>query len=187
MVLKEADFHFGWEVQIYLHFSTLLTLITMKKHLILTCLFLLAIAGVKAQTYCYHIYKKYDKNDIPQSVNGYQYLTFKGDFMYRSEKDGSYQIIEGTHVKNLYKFLKRIEGGMIYAEWNDYANNYQDEINKQYGVCFIGLTYYLVSEDRSEINYLYKRSNEISEPFTLCFERCPNEDCDGPKTPVMKH
>lgn len=162
----------------------------MGKRLTLICLLLFAIAGVKAQvTYCYHIYKEYDKNDIPQSVNGYEYLTFKGNFLYPSEKDGSYEISQynGKPCKRLYKYKKRVDGALLYAAWNDYANNYQDEIYNS-----SGLTYYLVSEDKSEINYIHKgwvdvHGNTISDPFTLCYERCPNRDCEKTNDPSMKH
>lgn len=167
----------------------------MAKRLTLTCLLLFCIAGVKAQvTYCYHIYKKYDKNDIPQSVNGYRYLTFKGDFMYASEKDGGYEIsqFDGKPYKNLYRFKKRVDGALLYAQWNDYANNYQDEIYMPWGGHSSGLTYYLVSEDKSKINYIHKGyvgvyGNTITEPFTLCYERCPNRDCEKTNDPSMKH
>lgn len=68
----------------------------MTKRLALIYLFLLCIAGMKAQTYCYHGYKKYDKNDIPQAFNNYIYITFKGDLLYSSEKDGSYRVSHGV-------------------------------------------------------------------------------------------
>lgn len=162
----------------------------MIKRLSIICLLMFSMAGVKAQTYCYHCYKKYDKFEVPEPKDSYLYITFKGDLLYVSEKDGGYAISEfdGKRYENLYKYTgKKVDGAYMYASWSklnsrpfagkDYDYNYRN--------------YYLVSFDKNEINYVFSGiiggyKTDI-EPYTLCYKRCPNEDCEQPNVPGMKH
>lgn len=180
VVLKEADFHFGWEAQTILALPTVQTLTTMFKRLTLICLLLLAVAGVKAQTYCYHCYQEYDKFDVPKPKDGYTYFTFKGDFIYFSKKDGSYQDgYDGKPKEMLYKFFGYSDAALVYKWWcRDF---YMEKEKYTYSNAHI----LLVSKDKTKINYIFKGSKFV-DACTTCFERCPYDECEKPHVPAMK-
>ncbi len=165
----------------------------MAKKLSLICFLLLCVAGLKAQTtYCYHRYKHYDKNDIPQTVDSYEYLTFYGDWLYPSEKDGGYRksVYDGKPLKQLYRYKKKVNGCLLYSSWNEKANNYDDEIINPVGGTHY--SYYLVSVDKSEVNHIFKGwygsdGKEYIAPYTICLKLCPFEDCGKTNEPIMKH
>ena len=159
----------------------------MTKRLTLVCFLLFFIVGVKAQTYCYHCYKKYDKFDVPEEKNSYKHITFKGEYMYFSEKDGSYENAywsDNKKIESLYKYTgKKVDGALMYAYWSKWGVPF-GEYKFNYGI------YFLVSEDRNYINFVVKRNlngKVVDNPYTLCYERCPNEDCEKPQVPGMKH
>lgn len=192
VVQKEADFHFGWELQNQLHFPTFQTQTIMDKRFTLICLFLLAITGMEAQTtLCYHCYKKYDKNDIPENKNFYAYFTAKDNYsiLYPSNKDGTCPTFpDGTPNKQLYKYTgKNVDGAMLYAYWGTDLYAWPYNPNKY---IFQYHKYLLISEDWNEINFVwtgYVDGKYDSEPFTYCYKRCPFEDCDKATVPGMKH
>lgn len=153
----------------------------MIKRLSIICLLMFSMAGLKAQTYYYHCYRKYDQNDIPQSVNEYKYITFKGDFLYPSDKDGN-AIYDSWIGPITYKRQKTENGYSFYALWNTNPDAFYEDLYSRYEIWRntasknkYAYTYYLVSEDKSEINYL-------SGSYTYCYKRC-----DGPIVPEMKH
>lgn len=159
----------------------------MTKRFTLICLLLFVLADVKSQTYCYHCYKKYDKFDVPEEKNGYKYITFKGDFIYFSEKDGSYENAwwyDNKKYENLYKYTgKKVDGALMYAYWSKWGFPY-GEYKYDYG------KYFLVSKDRNYINYVVKRDlngKVVDNPYTLCYKKCPNEDCEKSNVPKMKY
>ncbi len=150
----------------------------MAKKLTLFCVFLLCMAGLKAQTYCYHCYKKYDKFDVPEPQDKYVYITFKGDLIYFSEKDGSYpKDYKGKPIDVLYKFYGYSDDAAVYHLW-------LRGWNKEY--YYHDANYLLVSKDKTLINYHFKGS-ELVEQHTLCYEKCPDGDCEKPHVPAMKH
>ncbi|MBQ6305577.1 MAG: hypothetical protein IJK78_03330 [Bacteroidales bacterium] len=164
----------------------------MKKRLTLICLLFFGIAGVKAQTYCYHCYKMYDEFDVPKTENSYGYVTFKGDYLYPSEKDGSYQIsaFDRKPSKNLYKCKTIVNGALLYAKWDDTHNEYAENVT--FYIFPDKYTYFLIATDKSEINYIHNgytspNGNLTKKPYTFCYERCPNRDCETTKGPSMKH
>lgn len=109
--------------------------------------------------------------------------------MYKSEKDGGYAIgYDGKRVELLYKYTgKMVDGAYMYASWSKINRHpFNGEYDFDYG------HYYLVSSDKSMINFvsdgLSPSGRKIADPFTLCYERCPNGDCEKPKVvPGMKH
>lgn len=166
-----------------MHFPAYLNQMTMIKRLTFICLLFFVVGGVNAQTYYYHCYRKYDRNDIPQSVNEYKYITFKGDYLYPSDKDGN--AISDYWIGNItYKRLKTENGSSYYALWYSgdmFSPCFYEDLYNKYEVCRrhasnnkYANTFYLVSEDKSIINFL-------SGSYTYCYEKC-----DGPKVPAMK-
>lgn len=163
----------------------------MKKRFTLICLFMFCIAGVKAQTYCYHCYKEYDKFDVPKSKDYYTYITFKGDFVYFSKKDGSYTDgYDGKPREMLYKFYGYSDDAMVYKWWCHSLNPYYaakaaKENRDPNPYVFSDTHILLVSKDKTKINHIFKGSNVV-DTYTRCFERCPFDECEKPHVPTMK-
>ena len=171
----------------------------MVKRITLVCLLLLAFVGIKAQqTLCYHCYKKYDKNDIPEQQNYYVYITAKDNYsiIYVSKKDGSCPTFpDGTPNKQLFKYTgKKVDGAMLYAYWGKNLNvmawHEAYKHGKEPDYVFQYHKYFLISEDWNEINFVWTGiidGKYDSEAFTKCYQRCPFEDCDKATVPGMKH
>lgn len=159
----------------------------MTKRITFVCLFVFAVAGLKAQTYCYHCYKQYDKFDVPEPKNFYEYYTFKDDLMFESEKDGGGRIIDGKRTSPGYYKLKEIgdDGTLMYVSWTDLFTLDRSKYQYDYGL------YILVSPDRSELNKVangyFLNKIKVSDPFTACYKRCPDGDCEKSTVPSMKH
>lgn len=161
----------------------------MVKRLTLICLLSIFAMAVKAQTtLCYHYYKSYDKFDVPCPRNSYQYFTFNGNYLYESEADGGYQIgYNGKRLEFLYKYTgKDASGNLMYVHWGhdyNYIGNWQ-----KYALDY--KNYILVSEDYHTINMVFKGNTTFggytADPWTKCYERCPNKDCDKTNVPAMK-
>lgn len=163
----------------------------MAKRLTLICLFLLCIAGVKAQTYCYHCYKYYDFQDIPYDWSGsYRYYTFRGDLFFQSEKDGSIKLNGyGLHKypDPIFKLYSNIDGVQKYVQIDD---NGRWQFDKRY---------WLVSEDREYLNLIYpydqpqpdyievvKRNNLWFEKVT-CFKKHSNMESEINNSTPMRY
>lgn len=163
----------------------------MKKQIAIICLFLFCIAGVKAQTYCYHFYKEYDQYDIPELHDSYLYITFKGDLIYYSKKDGSYlNDFEGKPFETLYKFYGYNDDVLVYKLWQQV---HYIAGKRLVDTGFKDLKILLVSKDKTIINEVYKgaapeyrKYGKSVEPWTKCYERCPFDECEKPHVPTMK-
>ena len=140
----------------------------------LTCLFLLAIVGVKAQTFCYHCYRKYD-NDTRQTQDFYHYFTFQGNYLYPSEFATPYVNINGVDVSQMYLYNgeKDKDGNLYYGYTLPQSNPWSNDIfapNMMYS-----MSGYLVSPDKSIINYVTRNYN--NSIIVYCYEQCPDRNC----------
>ena len=165
LVALQDNFHFGWEVQLYSHFPTLLNSMIMAKRLTLICLFLLAIAVVKAQqTICYHFYKYIDPvTNISHKMDVYCYLHFQGLYCYiTAEKDeelegNSLFRYEKTTSDNcdsyVYGYLSSIRPRHTYngIYYNEHGYSYEDGFTVLFSE-FITQQRFLVSKDKSLVN-----------------------------------
>lgn len=146
----------------------------MAKKIIFICLLLLTITGVKAQTYCYHCYKKYD-NDIPESQDYYHYFTFQGNYLYPSEFATPYVNIYGENISQTYFYNgKKVDGAKYYGYIIPQSNPLSNDIfapNMMYN-----MSYYLVSSDMNIINYV--TTNYSNNGIVVyCYEKCPDKNC----------
>jgi len=144
----------------------------MTKKLIFTCILLLTVAGLKAQTYCYYWYEsaedkgsgwQYSYSDYNDSYSFLKF-TFKGDFLFDPiwYGEGSDRAWKLHSVEN--------DGYLIYREY--YKNIFGKWKLVDYSGLFI--QYYKVSGDRKKIVYC-----KVTESFTELnyFERCPDWNC----------
>ena len=165
----------------------------MIKRLSIICLLMLSMAGVKAQTYCYHCYKYYDFQDIPYDYSGsYRYYTFRGNLLFESEKDGSiklnsYGYGSKKYPSSIFKLYSKKEGILKYVQIDD---NGRWQFDKRY---------WLVSEDREFLNLVYpydqpepeyievvKRNNLWFEKVT-CFKKYSNVESEINKSTPMRY
>ena len=172
-----------------LHFPTFQTLITMAKRLTWICLFLLCIAGVKAQTYCYHCYKSYE-NDARQSEDFYHYITFQGNCLYTSEFATPTVNINGMDVSQMYRYQggKDKDGNMYYG----YALPQYDPLSNDIFASnmMYSMSGYLVSPDKRTINFI--TTNYNNGTIVFCYELCPDKNCkkdtgSNHSIPSMRH
>lgn len=162
----------------------------MNKILPTFCFLLLSMAGLKAQeTYCYHIYKHIDNMGVPESRKEYVYITFKGDLLWVSEKDGSYKIgYDGKRDKTIYKYLgEKVDTCFYYGMFEPRLMNNEsgikeaDDFGKYLGNSLYRMFYFLVTEDKSLINKVTRFDN--GDTFTDCYELCPAQNCEKPIKP----
>lgn len=163
----------------------------MAKKLTLICLFLFCIAGVKAQTYCYHAYRYYDFQNIPHNLpNGsYRYYTFQDNLMYQSEKDGSIYVDKtwGLNITStIWKLFEVKDDVLKYVEID---KNGKWQFDKRF---------WLVSRDSEYMNLVYpyeqpqpdyikiiESANLYYEKVT-CFKKHSSVDNRAYEVPAMK-
>lgn len=143
----------------------------MTKRIVITCLLLLSVAGLKAQTYCYHCYKS-----CVETKSGYKYsledyyttFTFKGDCLHT---DNTYPLSAASRSNRLWKKSSMENGGvLIYSEYekNIFGNWKQiDYTNFDH--------FYEVSGNRNTITYIKTSNNSPFEAYY--YERCPDRNC----------
>lgn len=138
----------------------------MAKKLTLICLFLLVIAGVKAQqTICYHFYKYIDPvTNISHTMDRYLYFHFQGIYCYITEDK-----YEELHGNSLYRYEKTTSDNCdsyVYGtqtsirprytykgiQYNEHSYIYEDGFMVMLSE-FITLKRFLVSNDKSLINW----------------------------------
>ena len=150
----------------------------MSKRFLLICLFTLSIAGLKAQTYCYHLYKHYDNMDNAGPRDSYQYFTFEGNWLYPSEYPSPYTSINGQVVCQSFLYNSKItnEDGDLYYGYCD-----PKDLDFYYGDILTSTSmshtfYYFVSKDKMYISYFRSFGNgtNVTED---CYERCDNKNC----------
>lgn len=161
----------------------------MVKRLTLVCLLLLAVAGVKAQTSCYHCYKKYD-NDTGQTQDFYHYFTFQGNYLYPSEFATPFVNINGIDVSQMYLYNgeKDKDGNLYYGYTLPQSNPWSNDIfapNMMYS-----MSGYLVSPDKRTINFI--TTNYNNGTIVYCYELCPDKNCkkgtgSNHTIPSMRH
>ena len=161
----------------------------MNIRLALFLLFLFSLAGLKAQTYCFHYYKHIDNLGVPEPRDSYEYITINGDLLYVSEKDGSYKIgYDGKRDRTVYKYTgEKVDNCFYYGMFESrLMNNHSgikeaDDFAKHLGGSLYRMFYFLVTEDKSLINKVDRFDN--GDIFTDCYELCPNQDCEKPTKP----
>lgn len=141
----------------------------MTKRLTIICLFLLAVAGLKAQVYCYHCYKEISTNSGRQQllpvIIEYQYFTFQGDLLFEYSLSG--------------KASKKDKMAWKYAGWRDrgylvYFKYYRDIWGK-----YDELVEFF-DKDRCDICYVSDNHNLIcvvEDGIYKYYERCPDWNC----------
>lgn len=141
----------------------------MTKRLVIACLLLLSVAGVKAQTYCYHCYKSVYKTNSGYQYcqeDSYRYFTFQGDFLF----DYSHPDKPNSKDKTAWKYTGlRHDGHLMYSKYYRNAfGNYNDLVeytNKDY------YENYYVSDNRNLIRY------NSGDDVYYYYERCSDRNC----------
>lgn len=153
----------------------------MDKRLAIIILFLFSMTGLKAQTYCFHYYKHFDKMGVPEPRDGYEYITIKGDLLYVSEKDGSYKIgNNGERDRTIYKYLgEKVDGCFYYGMYDSQLMEGFDPLGL--GQKLYRMFYYLVPADKSILNKVTRFDN--GDTSTNCYEQCPDKNCEKPTKP----
>lgn len=166
----------------------------MTKRLTLICFLLFCFTGIKAQTYCYQLYKYYDFQDIPYDVTDkgyYNYYTFKDDLLFRSEKDGSLHYesyVPGyKSYSPIFKLFDKKDGTLKYVEIDEN------------GAWLFEKRFWLVSKDKEYMNVVYpydqpqpdyikvvKQLNTHFEKVT-CYKKHSSVDNGAYKVPAMKY
>lgn len=156
-----------------LHFPTFQTLITMAKRLTWICLFLLAISGIKAQTYCYHCFKSCIKTNTGFKYSNEDYyttFTFTGDCLYTNN---TYPPSGSSRSDRLWKVSTILnEGVLMYTEYQKNIFGKWKEVEYVDTFFYHG---YKVSGDRNTITYMKEGSSIPFEAYY--FERCPDWNC----------
>ena len=119
---------------------------------------------------------------VPDSRNDYVYISFKGNLLWESEKDGSYKkSYDGTQDQSVYKYLgEKVDECLYYGMYEPQLMEGFDPLG--FGQNLYHMFYYLVPNDKSIIN---KVTHIDGKFFTDCYKLCPNADCE-PNIPVLK-
>lgn len=154
----------------------------MLKKTTLLCLFVLCSVCLIAQTKttnCYHCYKHL-RNDNAEPRDYYQYITFKGNFLYASDRDECYKYVNGMRVSCSYLLSNSIEVKDEYGQKWYYYGQYDPANNDFFSgdIMLSNSMYntfgYLVSADKKHINYVQNFGENV---ITDCYERCSNNKC----------